>query len=86
MLLALAGTGESMAGKLFLGWFGPRGLASVVFLIIVLDEKVPGSETLAITVVCTVTLSVMMHGLTARPLANWFAAQKKGSADDGGRE
>jgi len=83
MLLALAGTREYMAGKLFLGWFGPRGLASVVFLIIVLDEKVPGSETMAITVVCTVTLSILMHGLTARPLANWIAARTKGTADDG---
>jgi NhaP-type Na+/H+ or K+/H+ antiporter len=83
IVLALVGTGESMAGKLFLGWFGPRGLASVVFLIIVIDEKVPGNETMAITVVCTVTLSILLHGLTARPLANWFAAQTKGTSDDG---
>jgi NhaP-type Na+/H+ or K+/H+ antiporter len=83
MFLALTGTGESVAGKLFLGWFGPRGLASIVFLIIVIDEGLPGIGTMAITVVCTVTLSILLHGLTARPLAAWFAARANGHDGDG---
>lgn len=78
MLLALIGTGEKLSGKLFLGWFGPRGLASVVFIIIVLDEKVPGADLMAITVVCTVTLSIILHGVSARPLASWFSARAGG--------
>ena len=42
--------------------------------IIVIDKGVPGSGTMAITVVCTVALSVLLHGLTARPFSAWFAA------------
>jgi NhaP-type Na+/H+ or K+/H+ antiporter len=69
MFIALTGTGESTTGKLFLGWFGPRGLASIVFAIIVLNRGVEGGSLLAMTVVCTVTFSVFAHGLTANPLA-----------------
>ncbi len=83
IVLVLTGTGEPMAGKLFLGWFGPRGLASIVFMIIVMNENIPGSETMAITVVCTVTLSILLHGLTARPLAEWYTAHEKRHAGDG---
>ena len=69
MFLSLTGTGESTTSKLFLGWFGPRGLASIVFAIIVLNRGVEGAGLLAMTVVATVTLSIFAHGLTANPLA-----------------
>ena len=69
MFVSLTGTGESTTSKLFLGWFGPRGLASIVFAIIVLNSGVEGGGVLAMTVVCTVTLSIFAHGLTANPLA-----------------
>jgi len=81
MFLALTGTGEPASAKLFLGWFGPRGLASVVFLIIVLDSDLPGAETISITVLCTVTLSILLHGLTANPLSSWFVARGGGGSD-----
>jgi NhaP-type Na+/H+ or K+/H+ antiporter len=71
--LSLTGTGVESSDKLFLGWFGPRGLASIVFAIIVLNENLPGGHTLAMTVVCTVILSVVAHGLTANPLASAYA-------------
>jgi len=74
--LSLTGTGTDHYSKLFLGWFGPRGLASIVFAIIVLNENLPGGKTLVITVVCTVFLSVFAHGLTANPLANALAAKR----------
>lgn len=74
MFLSLTGSGESSTSKLFLGWFGPRGLASVVFAVIVLNNGVEGGDLLAMIVVCTVTLSIFGHGLTA----NWFA-RKLGS-------
>ncbi len=83
MFLALTGSGESVPSKLFLGWFGPRGLASIVFVIIVIDKGLPGSGTMAVTVVCTVTLSVLLHGVTARPLVAWFAAATNGHSGDG---
>jgi NhaP-type Na+/H+ or K+/H+ antiporter len=54
--------------KLFMGWFGPRGLASIVFVVIVLNEHLPGSNTISMTVVCTIMLSVVAHGLSANPL------------------
>lgn len=72
VFLCLLGTALDVEGKLFVGWFGPRGLASIVFAVIVLDENLPGSQTLAITVACTVVLSVLAHGLTANPWAKRY--------------
>ncbi len=66
--------------KLFVGWFGPRGLASIVFVVIVLDEKLPYSQEIAVIVSITIILSVLAHGLTANPLANiygqWMTQQQ----------
>ena len=67
IVLCLSGIGLDLESKLFVGWFGPRGLASIVFAVIVLGEKLPNSETLVITVTCTVLLSILAHGLTANP-------------------
>jgi len=69
MFVSLTGSGETTTSKLFLGWFGPRGLASIVFAIIVLNRGVEGGGLLAMTVVFTVALSIFAHGLTANPLA-----------------
>lgn len=74
--LSLTGSGLDNNSKLFLGWFGPRGLASIVFAIIVLNENLPGGKVLAITVVCTVFFSIIAHGLSANPLANAFAKSR----------
>lgn len=86
IVLSLAGTRESLESKLFLAWFGPRGLASIVFAVIVLNHQVPGAELLAVIVACTVLLSAVAHGITANPLASALAsrAQEKqqGSASD----
>lgn len=71
--LTLTGTGIDNRSKLFLGWFGPRGLASIVFAIIVLNENIPGGEILAVTVVCTVFLSIIAHGMSANPLVSRFS-------------
>jgi NhaP-type Na+/H+ or K+/H+ antiporter len=73
MLLSLWGTGEKLETKMFLAWFGPRGLASIVFLVIVGVENLPGEPILIRTVVCTVTLCVIAHGITANPWANRLA-------------
>lgn len=69
VFLALAGLGLGAKEKLFIGWFGPRGLASIVFGVIVLDAHLPGGVTLVATVVCTILLSIVAHGLSAGPLA-----------------
>ncbi|HUK94224.1 MAG TPA: cation:proton antiporter [Gaiellaceae bacterium] len=58
----------------FLGWFGPRGLASIVFAIIVIEEGgLPHDGTMLTTVYLTIGLSVLLHGLTAAPLAGRYA-------------
>ena len=76
IFLSLAGTGESISSRLFLGWFGPRGLASIVFAIIVINAEVPGGEFLALVVICTVFLSLIAHGISANPLAKWIGRKE----------
>ncbi len=77
VFLSLSGTGESTASKLFLGWFGPRGLASIVFAIIVVNKGVPGGKFIGMVVVLTVFLSLVAHGISANPLAK-LLGQKEG--------
>lgn len=67
--LCLAGTGANLREKMFIGWFGPRGLASIVFGVIVMDQHLPGNDTLTLTVTVTILLSVIAHGITANPFA-----------------
>jgi len=80
MFLALTGLPLGTDSKLFVGWFGPRGLVSIVFVIIVLDAGLPGGDSLAMTVVCTVILSILAHGLSAVPLARLYGARIKKDA------
>jgi NhaP-type Na+/H+ or K+/H+ antiporter len=77
MLVALIGSGESLESKLFLGWFGPRGLASIVFIIIVAGYQLPGFSILVSTVVCTVTMCVLAHGFSANAWARAFGRRSK---------
>jgi NhaP-type Na+/H+ or K+/H+ antiporter len=56
--------------KLFMGWFGPRGLASIVFAVIVLNEHLPGGDIISMTVVSTVVLSILLHGISANFLVD----------------
>jgi len=67
--VALAGSGLSRRAALFIGWFGPRGLASVVFALLALEELGPDADRAVAVVVATVLLSVVAHGLSAAPLA-----------------
>jgi NhaP-type Na+/H+ or K+/H+ antiporter len=70
MVVSLTGTGENLESKLFLAWFGPRGLASIVFIIIVSSYGLPAYSTMVHTVVCTITLCVLAHGFTANAWAS----------------
>jgi NhaP-type Na+/H+ or K+/H+ antiporter len=67
--LSLAGASQKTSNRLFLGWFGPRGLATVVFAVIVLNHHLPNGQELALTAACTVILSILAHGFSANPLA-----------------
>jgi sodium/hydrogen antiporter len=73
VFLVLTGSGLRTAEKLFTSWFGPRGMASIVFGIIVLDEALPNGNILVQTVVATVVLSILCHGLSANPLISVLA-------------
>jgi sodium/hydrogen antiporter len=79
VFLTLTGMGLATDEKLFMGWFGPRGLASIVFAIIVLNRHLPNGNTMAITVVCTVLGSIVAHGLSSTPLIAALAAKRRGS-------
>ncbi|PRZ14222.1 sodium/hydrogen exchanger family protein [Nesterenkonia sandarakina] len=70
--IAFAGQGVQRPTVAFIGWFGPRGLASLVFGLIALERGVPEGEVVLTTVVVTVALSVTLHGLTAGPLADAY--------------
>ena len=69
VFFVLAGLKVSTEEKLFMGWFGPRGLASIVFAIIVVNANIPNSGPIATTVVCTIILSIIAHGVSANPWA-----------------
>jgi|32_taG_2_1085360.scaffolds.fasta_scaffold00013_45 NhaP-type Na+/H+ or K+/H+ antiporter len=74
IVLSLAGTGLRLPEKLFLGWFGPRGLASILFALLVLESyPVPGADELLACVTLTVLLSIVLHGMSAHPVAARFA-------------
>lgn len=66
---ALAGSGLTRRAAVFIGWFGPRGLASVVFALLALEELGTAADRAVAVVVATVLLSVVAHGLSAAPLA-----------------
>lgn len=71
--LALLGSGLDRATVAFIGWFGPRGLATVVFGLIAVDSLTPPHANLVLgAVTVTVTFSVLLHGVSASPLAERY--------------
>ncbi len=73
--IALAGQRFDRVTIAFIGWFGPRGLASLVFLLVgleAMDAAGVSAGPLGPVVAWTVVLSVVLHGFTARPLARWY--------------
>jgi NhaP-type Na+/H+ or K+/H+ antiporter len=61
---------------LFLGWFGPRGIASILYGLLLLEKvNISGREQIFSITIFTVLMSVFIHGLTALPGANWYAAR-----------
>jgi NhaP-type Na+/H+ or K+/H+ antiporter len=77
MLLALARSDLSRDGKAILAWFGPRGLNSLLLLILALGEGVPQGEALTGIVGVVVLASIVLHGMTATPLAAWYGRRAR---------
>ena len=75
--VALIGTRLSLATVLFMGWFGPRGLASIVLGLVYLEHGAqhPGESTIRLAVMVTVLLSIFAHGLSAAPGIKLYATR-----------
>jgi len=72
--LSLIGTNTSVVDKLFYGWFGPRGIASVLYLLMVVGTLgIAGYEYALSVIVLTVLMSILLHGLSAVPLVNVYS-------------
>jgi sodium/hydrogen antiporter len=73
----------------FLGWFGPRGLASIVLAVIAIEEsQLPHEHLIVVAIYLTVGLCVLAHGLSAAPLAGryarWYEQRPRPHPDDRG--
>jgi sodium/hydrogen antiporter len=72
--VAMLGSGARRPSVAFLGWFGPRGAASIVFALLVVEEGgLPNDAVILSVAFVTVGLSVLAHGVTAAPLASRYA-------------
>ena len=72
--LSLLGSGTKFSTHAFIGWFGPRGLASVLFALLILEESsIPHKEEILIVTFLTIAFSVVLHGITAAPWARLYA-------------
>jgi sodium/hydrogen antiporter len=81
---SLVGSRLGGVSVLFMGWFGPRGLASIVLGLIVVAEAplLAGREQIEVVVALTVLLSVLLHGVTAAPLSALYARKVEEMAAD----
>ncbi|MGA5822953.1 cation:proton antiporter [Kitasatospora sp. NPDC094028] len=70
--LSLAGSGLRLPTVAYIGWFGPRGLASIVLGLLVVEQHVPGVELIGRVVAVTVGLSILLHGVSAVTLSDRY--------------
>lgn len=79
VVVSLIGSRAAVPTVLFVGWFGPRGLASILFGLLLLEREVPAAEEFFAVIATTVVASVVLHGMTAtwgaRRYGAWFEAQ-----------
>jgi NhaP-type Na+/H+ or K+/H+ antiporter len=82
--ISLAGTRLSRSTVGFIGWFGPRGLASIVLMLIALDEApdLPGIHTIGVVVTTTILISVFVHGFSAAPAIERYEKNVEQLPDD----
>ena len=82
--LAMLRSGARWPTIAFMGWFGPRGLATLVFAVLVIDENIVNGDAIASAAVVGVVLSVFAHGFTAPPLvtaySNWWRDHQRRGA------
>ncbi|AQS40300.1 sodium/proton antiporter, CPA1 family [Shewanella psychrophila] len=75
VMISLIGAKLDLSTMFFIAWFGPRGIASILYVLIVVHEmgSIEGFETIYAVVTVTVLMSILAHGLTAQPFANRYA-------------
>ena len=79
--ISLIGTNAAPLTRLFFGWFGPRGLATVLFaLLIVGDINHSYAEPILVIAINAVWISALLHGITAAPGAKWYSEKRNQSA------
>jgi NhaP-type Na+/H+ or K+/H+ antiporter len=82
VLVAMVGSGTMLETRLFLGWFGPRGLASILFALLVVDElDAPAGQTIFSVAAWTVLASIFSHGLTAKAWSGRLARRLHNQTD-----
>jgi NhaP-type Na+/H+ or K+/H+ antiporter len=70
--IALAGTGVDRAEKGFMAWFGPKGVATMTFSLLVLNERIPAGDRIFNLAALVVLCSVVVHGVSDTPGAEWI--------------
>jgi NhaP-type Na+/H+ or K+/H+ antiporter len=82
--IACLGLGLERRTVVFIGWFGPRGLASIIFALLAFESlDSPDDDRVLAAVVITVVVSVVAHGMTASPLAARYGAAVAASRPHG---
>ena len=72
---ALAGTATDTATRAFVSWFGPKGVATMTFSLLVLSQRISAGATIFNLAALTVFCSILAHGLTDTAGANWIAGR-----------
>ncbi len=80
VFLALAGTATNTATRAFMSWFGPKGVATMTFSILVLSQQVRAGQTIFNLAALTVFCSILLHGATDTAGANWIADRTEATA------
>jgi NhaP-type Na+/H+ or K+/H+ antiporter len=76
VVLSMIGTRLSAASVLFMGWFGPRGLATIVLGLVAVEEvQAAGTSLMKLALIATVLLSIFAHGFSASPGIRLYAQQ-----------
>jgi NhaP-type Na+/H+ or K+/H+ antiporter len=78
VFVALAGNHQvGTHAKAFMAWFGPKGVATMTFALFVLGSTVPEGEHIAVIAAVTVFISIIAHGLTDQPAAEWIGRREQ---------
>ncbi len=78
LAIAVSLLGQRLSARTvaFFGWFGPRGLATIVFLLVAIGELEVVDGLLVEIVTFTVAASILLHGLSAIPASRWLSAME----------